>query len=86
MDKKVLRYNFWAKKREEKGQFLWLPLMQHLEDTKNVADFTRTSGGDPYFQPHPHRSHLDFTRTSGGDPKLLRCLNKRKKFYPHERG
>lgn len=37
MDKKVLRYNFWAKKREEKGQFLWLPLMQHLEDTKNVA-------------------------------------------------
>lgn len=37
MDKKVLRYNFWAKKREDKGQLLWLPLMQHLEDTKNVA-------------------------------------------------
>lgn len=28
---------FWAKKREVNGQFMWLPLVQHLEDTKNIA-------------------------------------------------
>lgn len=27
----------WAKKREGNGQWLWLPLMQHLEDTRSVA-------------------------------------------------
>ena len=27
----------WAKKKEENSQFLWLPLMQHLDDTRNVA-------------------------------------------------
>lgn len=27
----------WAKKREENGRFLWLPLFQHLEDTKNIT-------------------------------------------------
>lgn len=30
-------YCFWAKKKEENGQLLWLPLLQHLEDTKNIA-------------------------------------------------
>ena len=24
----------WAKKKEENGRFFWLPLSQHLEDTK----------------------------------------------------
>jgi len=28
--------SFWAKKKEEDGRLLWLPLIQHLEDTKNV--------------------------------------------------
>lgn len=28
----------WAKKRETKGQFFWLPLKQHLEDTANVIE------------------------------------------------
>lgn len=28
---------FWAKKREIKGGYYWLPLIQHLEDTKNIA-------------------------------------------------
>lgn len=28
---------FWAKKREVDGRLLWLPLRQHLEDTRNVA-------------------------------------------------
>ena len=27
---------FWAKKRESNGQFYWLPLSQHLTDTKNI--------------------------------------------------
>lgn len=27
---------FWAKKEEKGGLFKWLPLRQHLEDTKNV--------------------------------------------------
>lgn len=27
---------FWAKKEEKDGLFKWLPLRQHLEDTKNV--------------------------------------------------
>lgn len=31
--------NLWAKKREENGRLLWLPLMQHLEDTKNIMAF-----------------------------------------------
>ncbi|WP_019776147.1 CRISPR-associated helicase/endonuclease Cas3 [Streptococcus sobrinus] len=31
-------YCFWAKKKEENGRLLWLPLTQHLEDTRNVAD------------------------------------------------
>ncbi|MEX2784516.1 CRISPR-associated helicase Cas3' [Streptococcus sp. H49] len=31
------RSYFWAKKREDSGRLLWLSLMQHLEDTKNVA-------------------------------------------------
>ena len=26
----------WAKKKEENGRFFWLPLSQHLEDTKNI--------------------------------------------------
>ncbi|MGT2636522.1 CRISPR-associated helicase Cas3' [Streptococcus ratti] len=30
-------YYFWAKKKESNGKLLWLPLMQHLEDTMNVA-------------------------------------------------
>lgn len=29
----------WAKKKEEKGRLLWLPLIQHLEDTRLVAGF-----------------------------------------------
>lgn len=29
----------WAKKSETKGQFFWLPLKQHLEDTANVIEF-----------------------------------------------
>lgn len=29
----------WAKKREANGQFFWLPLKQHLEDTANVIEF-----------------------------------------------
>lgn len=33
MDKNLL----WAKKKEEDGQLLWLPLSQHLEDTSFVA-------------------------------------------------
>lgn len=28
----------WAKKREAKGRFFWLPLKQHLEDTANVME------------------------------------------------
>lgn len=28
---------FWAKKRESNGQFYWLPLSQHLTDTKNIT-------------------------------------------------
>lgn len=28
----------WAKKRETNGQFFWLPLKQHLEDTANVIE------------------------------------------------
>ena len=28
----------WAKKREANGQFFWLPLKQHLEDTANVIE------------------------------------------------
>lgn len=28
--------NLWAKKKEENGRLLWLPLSQHLEDTKFV--------------------------------------------------
>lgn len=28
---------FWAKKRESNGRYYWLPLIQHLEDTKNIA-------------------------------------------------
>lgn len=28
----------WAKKRETHGQFFWLPLKQHLEDTANVIE------------------------------------------------
>ena len=28
---------FWAKKKEMNGQFFWLSLKQHLEDTKNIA-------------------------------------------------
>lgn len=28
----------WAKKRETKGQFFWLPLKQHLEDTANIIE------------------------------------------------
>ncbi len=28
---------FWAKKKEINGKFLWMPLMQHLEDTGNVS-------------------------------------------------
>ncbi|XJS11044.1 CRISPR-associated helicase Cas3' [Aerococcaceae bacterium WGS1372] len=28
----------WAKKKEVNGQFLWLPLKQHLEDTRLVID------------------------------------------------
>lgn len=28
---------FWAKKTEENSRLLWLPLTQHLEDTKNIA-------------------------------------------------
>lgn len=27
---------FWAKKDEKNGRFFWLPLYQHLEDTKNI--------------------------------------------------
>jgi CRISPR-associated helicase cas3 len=29
----------WAKKKEEDGSFYWLPLLQHLKDTKNVTNF-----------------------------------------------
>lgn len=29
----------WAKKGEREGRFYWLPLKQHLEDTKNVTEF-----------------------------------------------
>lgn len=28
---------FWAKKDEKNGQFIWLPLAQHLEDTRRIA-------------------------------------------------
>lgn len=28
---------FWAKKKEENGQLLWLPLTQHLKDTSDIA-------------------------------------------------
>lgn len=28
--------NLWAKKKEDNSQLLWLPLSQHLEDTKFV--------------------------------------------------
>ena len=28
---------FWAKKKEVNGKFLWMPLMQHLEDTGSVS-------------------------------------------------
>lgn len=28
---------FWAKKKESNGRFLWLPLIQHLEDTGGVS-------------------------------------------------
>ena len=34
---KQIHDNFWAKKTEENGRLLWLPLTQHLEDTKNIA-------------------------------------------------
>lgn len=27
----------WAKKKQDQGQMSWLPLYQHLEDTKNIA-------------------------------------------------
>lgn len=27
---------FWAKKKEKDGKFYWLPLLVHLEDTKNI--------------------------------------------------
>ena len=27
----------WAKKKEKNGDFYWLPLLQHLEDTGNIA-------------------------------------------------
>lgn len=27
---------FWAKKKEQNGMYYWLPLSQHLEDTKNI--------------------------------------------------
>ncbi|NMD38066.1 MAG: hypothetical protein GYA87_05220, partial [Christensenellaceae bacterium] len=27
---------FWAKKKEKDGIYYWLPLSQHLEDTKNI--------------------------------------------------
>lgn len=33
---KRIKY-LWAKKSQKNGRFLWLPLMQHLEDTKNVS-------------------------------------------------
>ena len=36
IDKELLC--IWAKKRETKGQFFWLPLRQHLEDTANVIE------------------------------------------------
>ena len=29
--------SLWAKKEEKDGQFYWLPLMIHLEDTMNVS-------------------------------------------------
>lgn len=28
---------FWAKKAERNGKFMWLPLSQHLEDTRQIA-------------------------------------------------
>ena len=34
---KHINDNFWAKKTEENSRLLWLPLTQHLEDTKNIA-------------------------------------------------
>lgn len=36
MEFKLYDY-FWAKKRESNGRYYWLPLIQHLEDTKNIA-------------------------------------------------
>lgn len=29
----------WAKKKEQNGQFFWLPLTLHLKDTMGVMDF-----------------------------------------------
>ncbi|MCB5082603.1 CRISPR-associated helicase Cas3' [Streptococcus mutans] len=37
MGNKEIKYNLWAKKQEDHGKFLWLPLIQHLEDTKNIT-------------------------------------------------
>ena len=31
--------SLWAKKNDKDRQFLWLPLMVHLQDTMDVADF-----------------------------------------------
>ena len=33
---KKIAYSLWAKKNVEKGQPMWLPLIVHLMDTKNV--------------------------------------------------
>ena len=29
--------SFWAKKREISGRYLWMPLIEHLEDTGGVS-------------------------------------------------
>ncbi len=33
-----MNFCFWAKKSEKNGILYWLPLYQHLKDTKEVAD------------------------------------------------
>ncbi len=35
----MVNKSLWAKKAEKNGLFYWLPLYQHLEDTKDIAGF-----------------------------------------------
>ena len=34
----------WAKKNDNNGRFSWMPLLAHLQDTMNAADFLWNQG------------------------------------------